>query len=47
MIKELLEFVWKNKKWWLIPPVLVLIGFGILVAFSSVSPVGSFVYMLF
>jgi hypothetical protein len=47
MIKELLEYIWQNKLWWIIPPVIIFIIFGVLVAFSTTSPVSPFVYMLF
>ncbi|MBT3249531.1 MAG: hypothetical protein HN846_04925 [Candidatus Pacebacteria bacterium] len=47
MIKELLEFLWQNKKWWLTPPIIIFIIFGVLVAFSTTSPISPFVYMLF
>jgi len=47
MIKQLLAYLWKNKLWWLLPPVIVFIIFGALIAFSTVSPVSPFVYMLF
>lgn len=46
-MKEVLEFILKNKKWWLIPPIIIFFIFGLLIIFSEVSPVGSFVYMLF
>ena len=47
MIKELFEYLMKNKKWWLIPPIIVFVIFGLLVAFSTTSPVSPFIYMLF
>ena len=47
MFKELGQFIWENKKWWMIPPIVVLILFGILIYFTTVSPVAPFVYMLF
>lgn len=47
MFKELWSFLMENKKWWLIPPIIVFIIFGALVAFSTTSPVSPFVYMLF
>lgn len=46
-MKEILDFMWQNKKWWLIPPVLIFLAFGALIIFSQVSPIGAFVYMLF
>lgn len=47
MIKELLEFLLQNKKWWLIPPVITLLLFGALIFLSTSSPVSPFIYMLF
>lgn len=47
MFKELLEYLWQKKNWWLIPPAIVFIIFGLLVIFSTTSPVSPFVYMLF
>jgi hypothetical protein len=47
MLKELLQFLWQNKKWWLLPPIIVFVIFGLLVAFSTASPISPFVYMLF
>ncbi len=47
MFKELWDFLMENKKWWLIPPIVVFIIFGALVVFSTTSPISPFVYMLF
>lgn len=47
MLKELLEYLWKNKAWWLAPPIIIFIVFGIMIVFAETSPVGTFVYMLF
>lgn len=41
---EVLMYVWKNKLWWLLPSDITLILFGILIAVSTVSPVGPFIY---
>ena len=46
-VKELLGFLWENKLWWIIPFVVVLIGFGILLIFAQTSPVAPFIYALF
>lgn len=46
-MKEILDFLMQNKKWWLIPPVVIFLIFGALIIFAQVSPVGAFVYMLF
>ena len=47
MIKDLASYLWKNKLWWMVPPIIVFLLFGALVAFSAVSPISPFVYMLF
>lgn len=47
MVRQLLSYLWQNKLWWLAPPVIVFLIFGALIAFSSVSPISPFVYMLF
>ncbi len=47
MNKELIEYLMKNKKWWLAPPIIIFLIFGLIVAFSTTSPVSPFVYMLF
>jgi drug/metabolite transporter superfamily protein YnfA len=44
---ELLEFLWRNKKWWLIPMVFMLLVFGLLLIFASTSALGPFIYTLF
>jgi len=41
MIKDLALYLW------MVPPIVVFLIFGALVAFSSVSPVSPFIYMLF
>jgi hypothetical protein len=47
MFKELLHYLWENKKWWLVPPIIIFIIFGILVFVTASSPVSPFIYMLF
>ena len=44
---ELLRFLWQRKLWWLIPLVTVLLIFGLLLAFASMSGLGPFIYPLF
>jgi LPS O-antigen subunit length determinant protein (WzzB/FepE family) len=46
-IRELFAYLWKNKLWWIIPAVVVIILFGILVIFAQASPVSPFIYALF
>lgn len=47
MGKELIHFIWENKKWWMIPPILILILFGVLIWVSTATPVSPFIYVLF
>ncbi len=46
-LKELFDFLWENRLWWIIPFVVVLVLFGILVVFAQTSPVAPFMYALF
>lgn len=47
IIKELLVFAKENKRWWLLPMVIVILFFGILILFAQQSAVAPFVYTLF
>ena len=44
---ELVSFLWERKLWWMIPVVVMLMGFGLLMVFASASGIGPFVYTLF
>jgi hypothetical protein len=44
--RELLDFVLTNKKWWLVPIIVVLLGLSLLVLLSS-SGVAPLLYPLF
>jgi len=46
ILGETWSFIRENKKWWLLPIVLVLIIFGALVLLSG-SAVAPFIYTLF
>ncbi|WP_241148537.1 MULTISPECIES: DUF5989 family protein [Bacteroidales] len=45
-IKEVLLFIIKERKWWLVPLVFVLIIVSLLVVFAD-SAVAPFIYSLF
>ena len=45
--RELIEFLWKAKLWFLIPFVAVLLVFGLLLIFAQASGVAPFIYTLF
>ena len=47
VLGEIFVFLWKNKKWWLIPMVTVLLLMGLLLIFASTSGIGPFIYTLF
>jgi len=47
VVGELLGFLWKQRLWWLIPMVAVLMVFGLLLIFASASGLGPFIYTLF
>jgi hypothetical protein len=43
---EFWEFLKHNKKWWLLPIILILLALGLLVLLSS-SAIAPFIYPLF
>lgn len=47
IIRELFVFLWKEKIWWLIPLMVILILLAILMIFAHSSPVAPFIYTLF
>ncbi len=46
MVSEFVYFLKTSKKWWLLPIIIVLVGFGILV-FLSGTAAAPFIYTLF
>ena len=44
---ELMGFLWRQKMWWAIPLVSVLVLFGVLIVVGSSTGVGPFIYTLF
>ena len=44
---RLFSFLWKNKMWWMIPMVVVLVVGFVLIILVQSSPVGPFIYTLF
>jgi hypothetical protein len=43
-LKEFLLFLRQEKKWWLVPLVLVLVLVGLVIVFSSSSALAPFMY---
>ncbi|HXD16100.1 MAG TPA: DUF5989 family protein [Vicinamibacterales bacterium] len=46
-LKDLLGFFGARKKFWLLPLVVVLLGFGVLIVLTSGSAIAPFIYTLF
>jgi len=46
ILRDLWSFIWDNKKWWLLPIIVMLLIFGVLVVLSG-SGFAPFVYTLF
>ncbi len=46
IVREFWDFLRANKKWWLLPMLLILLGLGLLTMLSS-SAAAPFVYTLF
>ena len=46
-MKELLEFIFARKKYWLVPVILALLLIGTLIILAESSALVSFMYTLF
>ncbi len=47
IIKELFEFLGKNKKLWLLPIIIILLLLGLLIILTEGSAIAPFIYTLF
>ncbi len=47
VIVEFIQFLKQEKKYWLMPIVIVFVLFGLLIVFSQSSAVAPFIYTLF
>lgn len=47
ILRELWNFLWQEKKFWLLPIVTILMLFGLLLLFTESSAIGPFLYTLF
>jgi len=47
VLRDFLDFLRRERKYWLIPLVAFLLLFGLLVVFSQTSAVAPFIYTLF
>lgn len=46
-LKDLFQFLWQRKLWWITPIVLVLLLIGVLLILGQTSYIGPFIYTLF
>ncbi len=47
LLRDLWDFMKENKKWWLLPLLIMLFLVGVLIVFAQSSAVSPFVYALF
>ncbi|HLD25493.1 MAG TPA: DUF5989 family protein [Candidatus Andersenbacteria bacterium] len=47
ILVEFWEFIKTQKKWWLLPIVIVLIALGFVLVFAQTSALAPFIYALF
>lgn len=47
IIRELFQFLWEEKLWWMIPMMSLLILFAVLLIFAQSTALGPFIYTLF
>ena len=47
VVREFLTFLKQEKKFWLVPIVVVFLAFGLLMVFAQSSAVAPFIYTLF
>lgn len=47
VFSEFIAFLREEKKYWLVPIVIVFVLFGLLIVFSQTSAVAPFIYTLF
>ena len=45
--RDLLSYLMKEKMWWLIPIIVLLLILGMLIIFAQSSPAAPFIYTLF
>lgn len=46
-LREFTQLLWKERMWWMIPMVVVLVGLMGLIVLGSSSGLGPFIYTLF
>jgi hypothetical protein len=46
-LKDLWGFLRTRKKYWLVPIIIILLGFGLLIVLTGGSAIAPFIYTLF
>jgi uncharacterized protein DUF5989 len=46
-LKDLWGFLNQRKKFWLLPVIVILLGFGVIMVFAAGSAIAPFIYSLF
>jgi len=47
ILKEIVEFMWKRKKLWMLPIIFILLLIALLIVLTQGSAVAPFIYTLF
>lgn len=47
LLRDVYNFMKENKKWWLLPIVVILVLFGILIVLAQSSSLSPFIYAFF
>ena len=47
VMSELFQFLRQEKKFWMVPIVIIFVAFGLLMVFAQSSAVAPFIYTLF
>ncbi len=47
IIGELFVAMWRLKRWWALPMVIILVAFGLLLVVASSTGIAPFIYTLF
>ena len=47
LVREFIQMLKENKKYWMVPLIIVLLGFGALIVLSGGSVIAPFIYTIF
>jgi hypothetical protein len=47
IMRDLFSFFWSNKRWWLVPMLIILFVVGTLIILAQSSAIAPFIYPLF